>query len=130
MNDKEEFINQTKIVEKVAKTYHSLLRKNNFFPSNNQELSFYDSVSSTCKEHLPCEKFILAVETAYFGLTHHLRKIIKCEYFYKNFVYWWQPMYSRRQFFRYRQEAVDKFIKNLIKTNAITIKGKLNHEKF
>ncbi len=129
MIDKELMNKQERIIEKVAKAYHSILRKNNFFPSYNQELEFYDSMSCVCREHLPSEKFVLAVETSYFGLRHHLRKIIKCEYFYKNFPFWWQPMYSRRQFFRYKQEAMAKFIANLEKTKAITLKGKLNYEK-
>lgn len=129
MDEKELIIRQSKIVDKVAKAYHSLLRKNNYFPSYNQELSFYDSISSSCKEHLPQEKFILAVETSYFALKHHLRKIIKCDYFYKNLPFWWQNLYSRRQYYRFRVEAVEKFLINLEKTKAISKEGKLNYEK-
>jgi len=129
MTEKELFEIQNRQVIKIARAYHSLLRKNNFFPSYNQELTFYDSVSSVCKEHLPCEKFILAVETSYFALKHHLRKIIKCDYFYKNLPFWWQSLYSRRQYYRFKIEALSKFISNLEKTKAITKDGKLNYEK-
>lgn len=118
-----------KTIQKVADAYHSLLRQNNFFPDYNQELEFYDVVSSACRSHLPWEKFILAVETSYFALQYHLRKIIKCEFFYQNYSFWWEEFYTRRQYKKFREEAIDVFFTNLVKTHAIKETGELNYEK-
>lgn len=120
-------MNEEKTIKKVADTYHRLLRENNFFPDYNQELEFYDIVSTACRNHLPWEKFILAVETSYFALQYHLRKIIKCEFFYRNYSFWWEEFYTRRQYRAFRQEAVTSFYKNLELTHAINEKGNLNY---
>lgn len=118
-----------RIIQNVAETYHHLLRVNNFFPDYNQELEFYDAVSTACRKHLPWEKFILAVETAYFAMQYHLRKIIKCDFFYQNYSFWWEEFYTKRQYKKFREEAIDLFYNNLKKTHAINEEGELNYEK-
>lgn len=111
-----------KIIQEVAKSYHSLLRKNNFFPDYNQELEFYEDVSNACvREHAPWEKFILATETAYFAMPYHLRKIVKCDYFYQNYSFWWEEFYTKKQYAKFKEEAVDLFYGNLEKTKALEL---------
>jgi len=116
-----------KIIKLVAEKYHSTLRKHNFFPDFNQELKFYDSVSTACTDHLNWENFILGVETAYFGLSYNYRKIIKHNYFYKNYSFWWEEFYTRRLYKQYKQEAIDKFYENLQKIKILNAKGELKH---
>lgn len=120
---------EEKIIRLVAKTYHQLLRKNNFFPDYNQELEFYDVVSSACREHALWEQFILGVETCYFALPYHLRKIIKYEYFYNNYSFWWEEFYTRKQYRIFKKEAVMGFINNLKKVKVINEEGKLYEQQ-
>lgn len=119
-------MNEEKIIRQIAKNYHRLLRKNNFFPDYNQELEFYDMVSSACREHLPWEQFILGVETCYFALPYHLRKIIKYEYFYNNYSFWWEEFYTRKQFRIFKKEAIAGFIANLKKLHLVNEEGVVN----
>lgn len=107
------------VIKKVAETYHSLLRKNNFFPDYNQELEFYDQVSNATRKHDDWEHFILGVETAYFALPYHLRKIIKCDYFYQNYSFWWEEFYTKKQYKNFKEEAIEAFYSNLKKVKAL-----------
>ena len=115
------------IIKQIADSYHKLLRSNNFFPDFNQELTFYDSISQSCRTHLPWEKFILAVETSYFALSQPLRQIIKCDFFYANYSFWWEEYYSRKKYKKTRLEAVETFYNNLIKTRVISKEGEINY---
>lgn len=114
------------IIKDVAKNYHKLLRKNNFFPNYNQELEFYDSIASACITHYEWEGFIKNIEAAYFKLPAHLRKIIKHEYFYNNYTFWWEEYFSRKQYQTFKKEAKDQFISYLKEMNVITAIGDIN----
>ena len=119
-----------KIIKNVANEYHKLLRQHNFFPNYNQELQFYDVVKEACSKHLAWEQFILAVETAYFALANHLRKIIKYDFFYQNYSFWWEEFYTRKQYRAFKKEAVDIFFQNLIKTCVLNVRGEIQYAKF
>lgn len=116
-------------IKEVAKLYHRLLRKNNFFPDNNQELLFYDSINASLSKNLPSEKLILAIETSYLALKYHLRKIIKCDFFYKNYSFWWEEYYTRKQYKEFRYKAIEEFFDNLVKMKVINEKGEINYEE-
>jgi len=121
MGNKEE-----KIISEIAKIYHRMLRKNNFFPSYNQELEFYDSIACACREHYPWEVAIKGIETSYFKLPFHHRKIIKHEYFYNNCSFWWEAYFTRKQYSTFKKEALNDFIKYLKQENIINNKGEIN----
>ena len=115
------------VIKEIAKKYHSLLRKHNFFPDYNQELMFYDSISKSCRDHKIWEKFILGVETSYFSLSYHLRRIIKHQYFYRNYSFWWEEFYTRRQYTLFKKEAIETFFDNLVKNKLIDKNGRINY---
>lgn len=70
--------------------------------------------------HLPSERmlsvedpfdcFLLKVQAAYDSLNDLERNLINNEFFHQNYNQWWKPLYSKTTFYRYKKEAMQKFL--------------------
>ena len=58
----------------------------------------------------PFDFFLLKVQAAYDSLSDLERNLINNEFFYQNYNQWWKPLYSKATFYRYKKEAMQKFL--------------------
>ena len=54
--------------------------------------------------------YIYKVQTAYETLNDNERNLINNEFFYQSYQEWWKPLYSKASFYRYKKEAMAKFL--------------------
>ena len=59
---------------------------------------------------LPCLLYMQKVETAYCALDEREKNLINNEFFYQSYQEWWKPLYSKASFYRYKKEAMEKFL--------------------
>lgn len=118
------------IVKYIVDQYKRELIKNKIFPNFNQDLMFYDSLSNNASHDSRSEQLILIVETCYYSLPEDKRKILRYDYFYNNYSFWWEDYFERRKYLRLKREAVDDFVNKLRRINFINKKGEINNEIF
>lgn len=53
---------------------------------------------------------ILKIKKAYESLNELERNLINNEFFFQNYSSWWRPLYSRATFYRFKKEAMKKFL--------------------
>lgn len=58
----------------------------------------------------PFDSFLLKVQEAYDSLTDLEKNLINNEFFHQNYNLWWKPLYSKATFYRYKKEAMQKFL--------------------
>lgn len=58
----------------------------------------------------PFDFFLLKVQSAYESLNDLERNLINNEFFYQSYNQWWKPLYSKATFYRYKKEAMQKFL--------------------
>ena len=58
----------------------------------------------------PFDNFLLKVQEAYDLLTDLEKNLINNEFFHQNYNQWWKPLYSKATFYRYKKEAMQKFL--------------------
>ena len=56
------------------------------------------------------ESFLSKVEEAYNALSDLEKNLINNEFFYQSYSQWWKPLYSKATFYRYKKEAMQKFL--------------------
>lgn len=66
------------------------------------ELGFTDVAS--------INSFLEKVEKAYKTLNDLEKNLINNEFFYQSYNQWWEPLYSKASFYRYKKEAMQKFL--------------------
>ena len=64
----------------------------------------------TLNEQDPFDCFLLKVQAAYDSLNDLERNLINNEFFHQNYNQWWKPLYSKATFYRYKKEAMTKFL--------------------
>ena len=64
----------------------------------------------TTNEQDPFDCFLLKVQAAYDSLNDLERNLINNEFFHQNYNQWWKPLYSKATFYRYKKEALQKFL--------------------
>lgn len=61
-------------------------------------------------EQCPFDHYLLKVESAYETLSESEKNLINNEFFFQNYHQWWKPIYSKATFYRYKKEAMQKFL--------------------
>lgn len=61
-------------------------------------------------EQDPYDCYLLKVQEAYDSLTDLEKNLINNEFFHQNYNQWWKPLYSKASFYRYKKEAMKKFL--------------------
>ena len=56
------------------------------------------------------EEFVSKVQRAYEALDDQSKNLINNEFFYQSYQEWWKPLYSKASFYRYKKEAMEKFL--------------------
>lgn len=56
------------------------------------------------------DKYLAKVEKAYNTLNDLEKNLINNEFFYQSYNQWWKPLYSKASFYRYKKEAMQKFL--------------------
>ena len=56
------------------------------------------------------DSFISKVERAYESLDDGEKNLINNEFFYQSYNQWWEPLYSKASFYRYKKIAMEKFL--------------------
>lgn len=64
----------------------------------------------TFNEQDPFDCFLLKVQLAYDSLSDLERNLINNEFFHQDYNQWWKPLYSKATFYRYKKEAMQKFL--------------------
>lgn len=59
---------------------------------------------------LSCDHFLLKVQEAYDSLSELEQNLINNEFFYQSYHQWWTTLYSKATFYRYKKEAMQKFL--------------------
>lgn len=54
--------------------------------------------------------FLLKVQKAYNALSENEKNLINNEFFYQSYNLWWQGLYSKATFYRYKKEAMMSFL--------------------
>ena len=62
------------------------------------------------KEQEPFDIFLMKVQKAYESLDDLEKNLINNEFFHQNYNQWWKPLYSKATFYRYKKEAMQKFL--------------------
>ena len=65
---------------------------------------------SSFNEQNPFDYYLLKVQEAYETLTDLEKNLINNEFFYQGYNNWWKPLYSKATFYRYKKEAMQKFL--------------------
>lgn len=58
----------------------------------------------------PCDHYLIKVQEAYDTLSEAEQNLINNEFFYQSYHQWWKPLYSKATFYRYKKEAMMKFL--------------------
>ena len=74
---------------------------------NNKELLLGEN---SFNDQNPFDFFLLKVQSAYESLNDLERNLINNEFFYQSYNQWWKPLYSKASFYRYKKEAMQKFL--------------------
>ena len=61
-------------------------------------------------EQDPFDYYLLRVQIAYESLNDLEKNLINNEFFHQNYNQWWKPLYSKATFYRYKKEAMQKFL--------------------
>ena len=61
-------------------------------------------------EDNPYDYYLLKVQEAYDSLNDLQKNLINNEFFYQSYNQWWKPLYSKATFYRYKKEAMLKFL--------------------
>ena len=56
------------------------------------------------------DAFISKVERAYESLDDGEKNLINNEFFYQSYNQWWETIYSKASFYRYKKMAMEKFL--------------------
>ena len=62
------------------------------------------------QSHLNDDLYFLKVQKAYSRLSNSNKNLINNEFFYQNYHLWWQGLYSKATFYRYKKEAMVSFL--------------------
>ena len=65
---------------------------------------------TTYNDQDPFDYYLLKVQTAYDSLNELEKNLINNEFFYQSYNQWWKPIYSKATFYRYKKEAMQKFL--------------------
>ena len=87
-------------MEEVSKLYFVALKHVN----NHSVLHDSEETYDEYKEYLA------KVREAWFQLDDLEKTIINNEYFYQDYPYWWEKIYSRSSFYRLKRISVAKFL--------------------
>lgn len=68
------------------------------------------SFSSKFEDGYSYEHYLSRVQEAYDSLTESEQNLINNEFFYQSYHRWWEPLYSKATFYRYKKEAMQKFL--------------------
>ena len=65
---------------------------------------------TSASEQESLDNFLLKVQAAYDSLNDLEKNLINNEFFHQNYNHWWKPLYSKATFYRYKKEAMQKFL--------------------
>jgi len=81
----------------LARTLHQE-KINNFIAENDFD------------EQSPYDIYLARVMSAYDILSEQEQNLINNEFFYQGYRDWWKTIYTRATFYRYKKEAMQKFL--------------------
>ena len=56
------------------------------------------------------DTYMQKVQKAFDSLNEAERNLINNEFFFQSYHHWWEPIYSKATFYRYKKEAMQKFL--------------------
>lgn len=56
------------------------------------------------------DSYLMKVQKAYNSLSESEKNLINNEFFYQNYNLWWQGLYSKATFYRYKKGAMMSFL--------------------
>ena len=59
---------------------------------------------------LEFDEYLSKVQIAFNSLSESEKNLINNEFFYQNYTWWWKTLYSKATFYRYKKEAMMKFL--------------------
>ena len=63
-----------------------------------------------CHGQLDEDSYLMKVQKAYNSLSESEKNLINNEFFYQNYNLWWQGLYSKATFYRYKKGAMMSFL--------------------
>lgn len=82
-----------------------------FFAKRMREMNIENLLGeSAFNEQDPYDSYLLKVQVAYDSLNDLEKNLINNEFFHQNYNLWWKPLYSKATFYRYKKEAMQKFL--------------------
>ena len=99
------------------KSFRDLLNMTNdvankfFFAKKMHDMKNEDMhIENDYNDDYPCDHYLLKVQEAYSALSEAEQNLINNEFFYQSYHKWWEPLYSKATFYRYKKEAMKKFL--------------------
>ena len=62
------------------------------------------------RDQLDEDSYLMKVQKAYNSLSESEKNLINNEFFYQNYNLWWQGLYSKATFYRYKKGAMMSFL--------------------
>ena len=82
-----------------------------FFAKGIHDHSSHDRLAENdFDEDCPYDNYLLKVQAAYDTLNECDKNLINNEFFYQGYSRWWEPLYSKATFYRYKKEAMQRFL--------------------
>ena len=82
-----------------------------FFAKRMREIKIVHLLGeNSINEQDPYDYFLIKVQAAYESLNDLEKNLINNEFFHQNYNQWWKPLYSKATFYRYKKEAMQKFL--------------------
>ena len=69
-----------------------------------------DNSERIAEDDFPNDDFLCKVQEAYSALNECDKNLINNEFFYQGYSQWWRTLYSKATFYRYKKEAMQKFL--------------------
>ena len=61
-------------------------------------------------DKVTCSEYLEKVNKAFSKLNERERNLINNEFFFQSYHYWWESIYSKATFYRYKKRAMRKFL--------------------
>lgn len=82
-----------------------------FLAKKIHDIKTTDSIAEfSFNDNYPYDLFLSKVEGAYKSLNEAEQNLINNEFFYQSYSNWWETIYSKATFYRYKKEAMQKFL--------------------
>ena len=100
---KMQFVELDKKMQFLASTYFTSLFKSERIPT------LHDSDQEEVVA--PLKVFINRMQSTFLTLNKEEQKIINNDYFFEDYPYWWESIYSKKDYFQIKRQALIHFLR-------------------